>query len=100
MSSATSSGLGFEIRQAGPVDAPVIWRIYNQGIEDRLATFAAEIGPLAEVEAWFRDPRFYILVAESFRQPVGWASLSPYRQGRACSTIAEMSVYIDRTWRR
>ncbi len=97
---STSSPLGFEIRAAGAADAPAIWRIYNQGIGDRLATFATEMCSLAEVEAWFADPRFRLLLAENYRQPVGWASLSPYRDGPAFSTMAEMSVYVDRTWRR
>ena len=96
----TSSPAGFEIRSARVADAPVIWRIYNQGIEDRLATFAAELCPLAEVAGWFEIPRFHILLAESFRQPVGWASLRPYREGAVFQKIAEMSVYIDRAWRR
>lgn len=97
---STTPGLSFEVRVARAEDAPVVWRIYNQGIEDRLATFAAERCPLAEVESWFRNPRFHVLLAESFRQPVGWGSLAPYREGNAFRAMAEMSVYIDRAWRR
>jgi L-amino acid N-acyltransferase YncA len=94
------STVGFETRPATAADAPVLWRIFNQAIEDRLATFAARACPLDEVEGWFRGKRFHALLAENFRQPVGWASLRPYREGPAFSTIAEMSVYVDRTWRR
>ena len=100
MASAGAPNPGLHIRVAQPVDAPVIWRIYNQGIEDRLATFATRMCPPAEVEGWFRNPRLCVLIAENFRQPVGWASLSPYREGTTFPTIAEMSVYIDRAWRR
>ena len=98
--SAPSTGMGLEIRLAGPADAPAIWRIYNQGIEDRLATFAAGLCRLAEVEGWLANPRFRVLLAENYRQPAGWASLSPYREGPVFSAMAEMSVYIDRAWRR
>ena len=97
---APSSSATFEVRPAGPADIPVIWRIYNQGVEDRLATFAAHMRPLSEIERWFQMPCFHAFVAESFRQPVGWGSLGRYRDGDAFSTIAEMSIYIDRAWRR
>ena len=100
MTPGFAAGAGFEIRLAGPEDAPVVWRIYNQGIEDRLATFTTEIGPLEEVRGWLEDPRFPVLLAESRRQPVGWASLRPYREGEAFASIAEMSVYVERSWRR
>ena len=96
----TSPTSGLEIRLAAPPDAQAIWRIYNQGIEDCLATFATGICQLEEVERWFESPRVQILLAESFRQPVGWASLKPYRDGDVFGTIAEMSVYVDRAWRR
>jgi len=88
------------IRAATVADAPAIWRIYNQGIEDRLATLAGEMRPLAEIEAWFAEPRFQAWVAESFRQVVGWASLEAYREGKAFASMAEMSVYVERAWRR
>ncbi len=97
---SSSSRPGFEIRAAVPADAPAIWRIYNQGIEDRLATFATRRCSLAEVQAWFGEPRLRVLLAENYRQPVGWASLGPYREGPAFVTMAEMAVYVDRTWRR
>ena len=94
------SGSGLEIRLAGGSDVAAIWRIYNQGIEDRLATFARELCPIDEVERWLANPRMQVLLAESFRHPVGWASLRPYRDGDVFAAIAEMSVYGDRAWRR
>jgi L-amino acid N-acyltransferase YncA len=98
MTPAASAAVTFRLASAG--DAPAIWKIYNQGIEDRLATFASRRCRLSEVEAWLRRPDFCVLLAETFRQTVGWASLGPYRQGEAFAGMAEMSVYIDRTWRR
>ncbi len=95
-----TAGVGLEIRTASAADAPAIWRIYNQGIEDGLATFATELAPLGQVEGWLADGDFYALVATSFRQPVGWASLGPYREGAAFRGMAEMSVYVERSWRR
>lgn len=100
MTAALAAGAGFEIRLAGLEDAPALWRIYNQGIEDRLATFAVRMSPLDEVRAWFSDPRYPVLLAETRRQTVGFASLRPYRPGDVFSTIAEMVVYVERSWRR
>jgi len=100
MASAPVAGAGFEIRVAGPDDAPTVWRIYNQGIEDGLATFAREMCPLEVVEGWFASRRYPVLLAETRRQPVGWASLGPYRPGEVFATIAEMVVYVERSWRR
>jgi L-amino acid N-acyltransferase YncA len=100
VAAALAAGAGFEIRLAGPEDAATVWRIYNQGIEDRLATFAATMSPLDEVRSWFGDPRYPILIAENRRQPAGFASLRPYRPGEVFSGIAEMVVYVERSWRR
>ena len=97
---ALAAGAGFEIRLAGAEDAPAIWRIYNQGIEDRLATFATAMGPLEEVRSWLDHPRHPVLIAENRRQPVGFASLRPYRPGEVFWGIAEMMVYVERSWRR
>lgn len=100
MASAPSAGLGLEIRAASPADASTIWRIYNQGVEDGLATFATDALPMDVVAGWLADRRFHALIAEAFRQPVGWASLEPYREGPAFQGMVEMSVYVERSWRR
>jgi phosphinothricin acetyltransferase len=100
VSAALASGAGFEIRPAGFEDAPAIWRIYNEGIEDGLATFARRLGPVEEVRGWLGDPQYPVLLAENRRQPVGFASLRPYRPEAVFATIAEMVVYVERSWRR
>jgi phosphinothricin acetyltransferase len=100
VASALAAGAGFEIRLASDEDAPAVWRIYNQGIEDRLATFATRHCPLEEVQSWLGDARYPVLLAESRRQPVGFASLRPYRAGQVFASIAEMVVYVERSWRR
>lgn len=99
MASATP-GVGLAIRLATIQDNAAVWRIYNQGIEDGLTTFATRISPLEEFERWLTSPRVHVLLAESYRQPVGWGSLKPYRDGTAFTGMAEMSVYVDRAWRR
>lgn len=87
------------VRLATAGDASRVAEIYNQGIEDRQATFETE--PRAPAEMARRiaeDPaRFPVLVAE--RAPaevVGWASIGPYRARECYAGVGEFSIYIDR----
>jgi L-amino acid N-acyltransferase YncA len=88
------------IRVARPDDAPAIASIYNQGIEDRNATFETEPRTVPDIEARLADlGSLPVLVAERDGAVVGWAGLSPYR-ARACyAGIAEFSIYLDRATR-
>ena len=80
-------------RPAIPEDAPVIARIYNQGIEERLATFETHPRSAGEVEAWFGKP-YPVVVVEENMQVIAFAAASEYR-ARACyAGIAEFSVYV------
>jgi L-amino acid N-acyltransferase YncA len=88
------------IRTARLDDAHAIALIYNQGIEDRNATFETEPRTADEIAGRLAEGRhFPILVAERGGEVVGWAGLSSYR-ARACyAGIAEFSIYLDRTTR-
>ena len=44
-----------QVRPATPGDAEAIARIYNQGIEDRVATFETRLRSAGDVQAWFDD---------------------------------------------
>jgi L-amino acid N-acyltransferase YncA len=86
-----------QIRTALPTDASAIAAIYNQGIEERAATF--ETTPRSADDMLERikaQARFPVLVAAGPDGIVlGWAGLSAYR-ARACyAGIAEFSVYLD-----
>ncbi|UQZ37368.1 GNAT family N-acetyltransferase [Paenibacillus sp. PK3_47] len=89
------------VRQANTEDIASILRIYNQGIEDRIATLETETKDYAYMEAWFHDHqgRYSILVAESEGKVTGWASLNPYSHRCAYNGVADLSVYIDRSFR-
>lgn len=83
-----------QVRQAVRGDAAAIARIYNEGIRGRGATFETREREVRDVDAWFDDPRFPILVAEQDGAVVGWAAASAYR-ARACyAGIAEYSIYV------
>jgi L-amino acid N-acyltransferase YncA len=89
------------VRHATLEDTESILRIYNQGIEDRIATLETETKDSSYMEAWFHDHqgRFSVLVAEKEGKVIGWASLNPYSHRCAYKGVADLSVYIDRNYR-
>lgn len=91
----------FRIRQAFVSDAVPVAAIYNQGIEERAATFETTPRTPAELaERIAEDPqRFPVLVAEGSTGIVGWASIGAYRPRACYSGVGEFSVYIDRAAR-
>jgi phosphinothricin acetyltransferase len=90
------------VRDAEPADLAAIRRIYNEGIEDRVATLDEEPKDEAEMLAWWSDHagRYAVLVAEDQAHDViGWASLNPYSHRCAHRGIADLSVYVARSAR-
>ncbi len=88
------------IREANQPDSGAIAAIYNQGIEDRGATFETERRTAAEMSARLTEgDRFPILVALEGGTVVGWAGLSAYRSRACYAGIAEFSIYLERTSR-
>ena len=86
-------------RPALPGDAAAIARIYNEGIEDRIATFETRPRSPADIEGWF-DGAHPVVVVEKEGQVIAFAATSTYRP-RACYVgVAEFSVYVARSARR
>jgi phosphinothricin acetyltransferase len=85
-------------RAAEPSDAPAIVRIYNQGIEDRVATFETRLRTAADIETWF-DGVHPVVVVESDGEVIAFAATSTYRPRDCYAGIAEFSVYVAREWR-
>jgi L-amino acid N-acyltransferase YncA len=86
------------IRDATPDDAPAIAEIYNQGIEDRLATLETGLRDADERRSWLaaRGPRHPVLVAEDGASAVAWASLNSFNPRPAYDHVADFSIYIAR----
>ncbi len=82
-------------RMAGPADAAEIARIYNEGIEDRIATFETRPRSADDVGAWFAGTSPIVVVEEN-GTIVGFASTSPYRARECYAGVAEFSVYVAR----
>ena len=110
----------YRTRPAAPADAADIARIYNQGIEDRLATLETELRTPTERAQWLaaRSPRHPVIIAERTTEPdaasnrpptsraglagpatTGWASLNVFNAREAYRFVADISVYVDRGWR-
>jgi phosphinothricin acetyltransferase len=108
------------VRHATEADAPAICRIYNQGIEDRVATLETELRTPAERMQWMaaRGPRHPVVVAEttepgtaSGRPPterakqahpattIAWGSLNQYNPRDCYRHVADFSIYVDRAYR-
>jgi phosphinothricin acetyltransferase len=85
-------------RLANPNDAPSMAAIYNEGIEDRVATFETRPRTAEEVGGWF-DDRHPIVVVEQDGGIVAFASTSTYRPRDCYAGIAEVSVYVARAFR-
>jgi|SRR2546428_4871212 len=85
-------------RRATLDDAAAIARIYNEGIEERIATFETRPRAAADVEKWF-DGRHPVVVIEDNGEIIAFASTSMYRPRDAYAGIAEFSVYAARSAR-
>ena len=89
------------VRPAVPDDAAAISRIYNQGIQDRVATLETEERTPEERRAWLeaRGPRHPVIVCSAGDEVVGWGSLNPFNPRRAYDYVADFSIYVERSWR-
>jgi phosphinothricin acetyltransferase len=95
---------GYRVRPAAEADAAAICAIYNQGIEDRLATLETELRTPEERRQWLasRSPRHPVVVAETAPPAaavVGWGSLNAFNARPAYRFVADFSVYVERGWR-
>jgi L-amino acid N-acyltransferase YncA len=89
---------GIRTRPATPSDAAAIAAIYNEGIEDRVATFETRRRTAGDIAAWF--PASYpVVVVEEDGRLLAFASASQYRPRDCYKGIAEFSVYVARAAR-
>jgi L-amino acid N-acyltransferase YncA len=116
----------YRLRLAAASDAEAICRIYNQGIEDRIATLETDLRTPEERRQWLanRGPRHPVIVAEvvepdglsTYPKPgraslgppseradltapatiVAWASLNVFNAREAYRFVADISVYVER----
>ena len=85
-------------RAAALRDSAAVAAIYNQGIEDRIATFETEPRSVADIEAWFDSALAFVSV-EASGEVVAYAVAHPYADRCCYRGIGEFSVYVERAWR-
>jgi L-amino acid N-acyltransferase YncA len=93
---------GVQVRNATADDAAAIAEIYNQGIEDRVATYETRPRSAEDQQAWLQAiaGRYPAVVAQIDHEIVGWAGAGPYRDRECYRGIGEFSMYVNRDWRR
>lgn len=94
--------MNYSTRIAEVEDIPAITKIYNQGIEDRIATLEVRLRTEDEMKDWLtsRSEKNKVLVIEDENRNVyGWASLNTFNSRCCYSGIADVSIYIERQMR-
>ncbi|NBI27467.1 arsinothricin resistance N-acetyltransferase ArsN1 family A [Chengkuizengella marina] len=88
-------------RLAELTDLISILNIYNQGIEDRIATLETEVKNMEYINNWFknREEKYVVLVLEKNEQILGWASINPYNNRCVYNGVGEIAIYIERAYR-
>jgi phosphinothricin acetyltransferase len=79
-------------RAASPGDAEAIARIYNEGIQERIATFETSLRTAPEILDWF-DGTHPVVVVEEEGVVISFANTSAYSSRGCYSGVAEFSVY-------
>lgn len=92
---------GIRVRLATPADAASIAGIYNDGIDDRVATFETRHRTPDQIAAGLVEngDRFPTVVVERDGVIVAWAGAGAYRSRPAYAGVAEHSVYVARSAR-
>jgi L-amino acid N-acyltransferase YncA len=87
------------VRTAAPADAAAIATIYNEGIEDRVATFETRPRTAAEAAAWLDDGLPLIVAVDGDGTLLGFARVSPYSDRCVYAGVGEHGVYVARAAR-
>jgi L-amino acid N-acyltransferase YncA len=87
------------IRPAERADAERLAEIFNQGVEDRVATFETRSADAGTAIRWIDGN--LVLVAVRGDAPVGWAKASPYAdRHHYYDGVREATLYVERSTRR
>ena len=86
------------IRAAEARDIEAVIAIYNEGIEDRVATFETTLRDTEAGAAWLADGQPFIVAADGERI-AGWARVSSYSDRCVYTGVGEHGVYVARAAR-
>ena len=94
--------MDYRVRDAKLLDIPYITNIYNEGIDDRIATLETSLRDNSEMENWLtsRGERYKVIVMEDTEGIViGWASINIFNSRCCYSGVGDISIYINRNMR-
>ena len=89
----------YKVREAKVEDILYITNIYNQGIEDRIATLETRVRDCIEMNEWLtsRGERYKVIVVEDSENIVrGWASINIFNSRCSYSGVGDLSIYLER----
>ena len=89
----------YSTRAAAGPDAAAIARIYNEGIEDRLAIFETTPHTPEEIGLWLVRGYPLVVCEDDEGRVVAWASAPPYGRRPAYSGVGVFSIYVARAHR-
>jgi L-amino acid N-acyltransferase YncA len=81
-------------RRATPKDADAIAAIYNEGIEEGLATFETLPRTPDDVKKWFGQRFPIVVIEDGDGEVIAFASTSEYRPRECYRGVGEFSVYV------
>jgi L-amino acid N-acyltransferase YncA len=83
------------IRAATPGDAEAIAAIFNQAVDERVATFETRYASAEDAAEWIRSD--LVVVAETDGALVGWAKAAPYAdRHHYYDGVKEATLYVER----
>lgn len=90
------------IRPAEPADADRIAEIFNEGVEDRVATFETHPARPEDALRWIEEEVVVVAEAPDRRDELlGWAKAGPYTDAHDYYTgVREATLYVARPARR
>lgn len=88
----------FELVDALPHDAPALAAIFNEGVEDRVATFQSTPSAVAEFAARIAGDG-PLVVARAGERALGWSGVVPYSARDYYAAVGEYQVYVARAAR-
>jgi phosphinothricin acetyltransferase len=87
------------IRAAVPGDAGRVAEIFNEGVEDRVATFETRQATPEDAAGWIAED--VVIVGERDGALLGWAKASPYADRHEYyDGVREATLYVERGARR
>ena len=90
------------MRIANREDLPRIVEIYNSTVADRKATADTDTVTVDERQSWFEEhePAHRPLLVEKYEgQVIGWLSFEDFYGRPAYAATAEISIYLDKSYR-